>query len=301
MAWYQIKERGTMFGYWFVYYLRRILGYRVTLFFCRFIVLYYFLFATTFKKAVKTFLIKATGGYSLAQLHETFLNFSVAIIDRLYFLHGYGHKFTPIIHNSDVVDAIIQRGSGAILLGSHIGPMEASRLIAESKGYSVSALIYSAISPRLFYFMKRIAPDIEQSFIQVKPDSIDYILEVKQRIDDGGFVGILGDRPWQTGKIAEAEFLGEKTLFPMGAYEMALSIGCPIVMTFALKTGFRQYDIFFELLTAGEHVPRSTRAVAADRLMKGYVARLEHYARTAPTQWYNFYDYWDTSRQIETR
>jgi predicted LPLAT superfamily acyltransferase len=27
--------------------------------------------------------------------------------------------------------------------------------------------------------------------------------------------------------------------------------------------------------------------------MRSYVARLEHYARGAPYNWFNFYDFWD--------
>ncbi len=294
MAWYQIKERGSMFGYWFIYYLRLIMGYRVTIIFLHFIVLYYFLFAVKFKRAVRTFLNRATGQCRTRQIYQTFYNFAVSIIDRMFFLHGEAHTFSSRIHNIEIVDELVNKKQGAFLLGSHFGPMEAARLYAENRGYTVSALIYTAISPRLFHFLKKVNPDFENSLIQVQPNSIDYILDVKNRLDDGGFVAILGDRPWRSGKVTPVDFLGQKASFPVGAYEMALSLGCPIILTFVIKTGFKQYDIFFEKLSDGEYVPRKFREEKIKKLVACYVKRLEYYAKSAPTQWYNFYDYWET-------
>jgi predicted LPLAT superfamily acyltransferase len=39
-------------------------------------------------------------------------------------------------------------------------------------------------------------------------------------------------------------------------------------------------------------IPRRARAAALDALIASYAARLEHYARLAPMNWFNFYDFW---------
>jgi predicted LPLAT superfamily acyltransferase len=38
--------------------------------------------------------------------------------------------------------------------------------------------------------------------------------------------------------------------------------------------------------------PAGGRAEEIDKMMRRYVARLEHYCRLAPYNWFNFYDFW---------
>jgi len=51
-----------------------------------------------------------------------------------------------------------------------------------------------------------------------------------------------------------------------------------------------------EALSPGESVPREQRDAAVQVALARYVARLEHYARRAPYNWFNFYDFWQAGR-----
>jgi predicted LPLAT superfamily acyltransferase len=39
-------------------------------------------------------------------------------------------------------------------------------------------------------------------------------------------------------------------------------------------------------------LPRGARPQALAELAAAYAARLEHHARRAPLEWFNFYDFW---------
>jgi len=295
MAWYHIRERGSIWGIWSVHLMSIVFGYTFTRLFCHFIVGYFFIFSRSSRRHVREFLIRATGQAAYRDIYMTYYRFAESILDRMVILQGKTVGLTCHVHNKELMERLAEAGQGAILLGSHIGPMEASRIDAERRGFKVSVLIYSDISPKLYKLFRKIAPGFENTMIQIKSGSVDYIFEVKQKLDAGQFVAVLGDRVWQTGKASWNDFLGQPAAFPTGPYEMALALGCPILTTFVMKSSKYRYDVYIEELTPGIFAPRAERAVLIEDLQKSYVEKLERFARKTPTQWYNFFDFWERS------
>jgi len=66
----------------------------------------------------------------------------------------------------------------------------------------------------------------------------------------------------------------------------------PVVMMVGLYRGGNRYDVHFERLADMSGVERADRERAIEDALRRYVARLEHYCRLAPYNWFNFYDYW---------
>jgi predicted LPLAT superfamily acyltransferase len=67
----------------------------------------------------------------------------------------------------------------------------------------------------------------------------------------------------------------------------------PIVLFFGLYEGGNRYRICLEVLAERPAAARDEHAAAAVLWTQRYVGRLEHYARAAPYNWFNFYDFWD--------
>jgi predicted LPLAT superfamily acyltransferase len=59
-----------------------------------------------------------------------------------------------------------------------------------------------------------------------------------------------------------------------------------------LYRGGNRYDIYFEELADTRHTERAQRDRALAHAVRSYVARLEHYCRIAPYNWFNFHDVW---------
>ncbi len=292
MAWYKLPERGSVSGLKFFFLICRLLGYTWSRFFCHFVVLYFFIAGREPRRHVKTFLIRATGRSRLIDQYLCFYRFAESILDRVFILARMPHKLFCHVPDSEVMDRYASANRGAFMLGSHLGPMEASRLHAEGRGYKISVLIYSAISPKLYSLLREISRTFEDSMIQVDSHSIDFILEVKHRLDLGHFIAVLGDRAWARGKTRIVPFLGAPAAFPLGPFELAVAANAPILLTFVLKSSKNQYDVYLEELTPGRFIPRTERQAHLESLQDRFIERLEYYVKLAPTQWYNFYDFW---------
>ena len=88
-------------------------------------------------------------------------------------------------------------------------------------------------------------------------------------------------------------FLGDPARFPLGPFRLAAMLDRPIVLMFGLYCGGNRYDIHFERLAAAPAEGPAGRNALTEGSVRSYVARLEHYCRLAPYNWFNFYDYWD--------
>ena len=58
--------------------------------------------------------------------------------------------------------------------------------------------------------------------IDIGQPSVDFMLQIKDRLQRGELVAILADRPGPDGRVAEVDFLGKKARFPTGPYAIAL-------------------------------------------------------------------------------
>jgi predicted LPLAT superfamily acyltransferase len=65
------------------------------------------------------------------------------------------------------------------------------------------------------------------------------------------------------------------------------------MLCLGLYEGGNRYRLVFEPLADTGAIERAEREAALDALLTNYVARLEHYARRWPGNWFNFYDFWD--------
>jgi predicted LPLAT superfamily acyltransferase len=59
-----------------------------------------------------------------------------------------------------------------------------------------------------------------------------------------------------------------------------------------LYCGGNQYRIVFEQFADFSQVAPAEREAAIDAAIDRYAARLEHYCRAAPFNWFNFFDFW---------
>jgi predicted LPLAT superfamily acyltransferase len=80
---------------------------------------------------------------------------------------------------------------------------------------------------------------------------------------------------------------------PAGPILLGATMHCPVVLFFGLYRGGNRYDIYFEHFADEIALNREHRAEEIQLWMQRYVARLEHYARLAPYNWFNFYSFWD--------
>lgn len=293
-AWYLMRESGSRLGLRFFLWLLKAFGYRTALVAAYVVSFYFIVVASGVRRRCMEFHQRALGHCSWFMAYRTLVNFSVTILDRAFIQMGHASHFAFTIHGEDIIQRLKEsRDKGAIILGSHLGSVEAGSRLSKRLGISVGMLMFEQRSSMLYKELERLNPDLKRSIIEMKTDSIGYILEVRERYQKGGFIGILGDRTWMTGSTLRTPFLGVEKAFPLGAYQIASVLKSPIVFMVIVKQGTGDYHCYVEQLATEEESEGKTRARFSEEVLKRYVSRLEEYCRRFPTHWFNFYDFWN--------
>jgi predicted LPLAT superfamily acyltransferase len=218
--------------------------------------------------------------------------FAATILDRIYLLKGEFEHFDVTIHGKEVLHRQIESDKGAILLGSHLGSFEVSRAIGVAqRNFSLKVLMDIAHNQNISRFLDALNPKIADTVIV--PDRPDTLLRVKESLDAGCFIGMLGDRVSGGDKTTQCQFLGAPATLPAGPILLAAMMHCPVILFFGLYHGANRYEIYFEDFAREVILNRDRRSEDIRHWTQRYVERLEHYTRLAPYNWFNFYPFWD--------
>jgi predicted LPLAT superfamily acyltransferase len=270
----------------------RLFGHTSTRLLLAPITFYYALVAGDVRRNLREFHRRVGGDGSFWAVWRSLFNFAESIMDRFFVLAGRADLFRLTVHNRDLALRRQAEGRGAIVVGGHLGIIEIARAFPQCGDIVVNVLIYNAISPMLYRELRRVSPDVERGMIFAEPESVGYILDVRERIASGEFVAVLADRVWVRGQAVRLPFLGADAEFPTGPFLLARSLKCPLLLMFLVKEGRRDYHMYIEELASAEDVSVGDRHQAVDRLARRFVERLEAFVRAHPFQWYNFHPFW---------
>ena len=263
---------------------------------------YFFLVKGAQRRAARAFLDRALARPATwLDVWRNFWTFSHVVLDRVYLLgqEGRGIELNPV--TPEALAEPVDRGQGCLLLGSHLGSFEASRAIKSARPHvSLRLVMDRQQSPAAPAFLEALNPDMARQVLDVgagpgterrreRPGAGLVLLDALRA---GDLVALLADRPRPGEKTAAVEFFGQPARLPTAPFELALVTQAPLVLFWGLHEGKGRYRIVFERLEPPERVPRGQRAAAVQACMQRYAERLEHHARAAPYNWFNFYDFW---------
>ena len=286
-VWLEHKERGSSPLMRFVAWLSLTVGRRAGRALLYPICCYFVLSSPKARNASRRYLNRVLrGGASLKDVFRHYHAFSATILDRVFFLTGKFGQYRISLIGEEAVARSLAAKRGCILLGAHIGSFEVVRSLGiEREKLPLKILMYRDNSRRINAIVDMLNPEVTKSIIYLgKPQSM---LAVKEWLDLGGMIGILGDRITHGDKTVSAPFLGEVAHWPIGPYVLAQRLKAPIVLFVGLYRGANRYEIHFEEFAAPER-PENVTSLA-----QRYARRLEHYCRVAPLNWFNFYDFWN--------
>jgi predicted LPLAT superfamily acyltransferase len=291
--WTTLPERGTPASLrviaWIAVHIgrsaARLLLYPVTL---------YFVITAHAARRVSYEYLKHVRGGSARWWHvfRHFYCFAATILDRVYLLRGEFDRFDVTVHGKQIVQRQLESGKGSILLGSHLGSFEVLRALGVmQRKFPLKVLMDTAHNQNITRFFDALNPKIAGTVIA--PDQPDSLIKVKESLDAGYFVGMLGDRVSGGDKTTQCHFLGVPATFPAGPIILAAMMRCPVILFFGLYRGGNRYEIYFEHFADVIVLDRHRRAEETQLWMQRYAERLEYYARLAPYNWFNFYPFWD--------
>src|SRR5213082_1798072 len=204
--------------------------------------------------------------------------FAATILDRVYLLRGEFERFRVTVHGKEILHRQIESGKGSVLLGSHLGSFEMLRALGVmQRSVPLKVLMDAEHNQNITRFFDALNPAIAGTVIA--PDRPDTLIRVRESMDAGYFVGILGDRVFGADKSTQCQFLGASATFPAGPVMLAALMHCPVVLFFGLYRGRNHYEIYFEHFADEIRLDREHRAGEIQSWMQRYVARLEYYTR----------------------
>jgi predicted LPLAT superfamily acyltransferase len=256
------------------------------------ITLYFLLTAGTQRRASREFLGLALGRpATLLDQARHFHSFASTILDRVYLLTNRFDCFDLKIFNHSLIAEQLAQQQGCVLIGSHLGSFEVLRTTALKKhSLPVKILMYPEHNQMLMRILAELNPSIQENIIPLgQPDTL---IRARDSVEQGSIIGLLGDRIADSSKTVTCQFMGRPTLFSQGPILLAALLKTPVFLFFGLYLGGNRYEIHIEHFADQITLNRGMRERDIQAWTQRYAERLEHYARMAPFNWFNFYDYW---------
>ena len=218
--------------------------------------------------------------------------FASCVLDRVFLLRKRSVLFDIRLHGEQVIDDLLAKDCGCILLGAHMGSFEALRAAGKGKAkLRIKMAMFEENARKTKAIFDTIDPELAKDVISL--GTVGSFLSIQDSLEEGNFIGVLADRSLSGERRVPLPFLGAPAYFSVDAFRMIAILQKPVVLMIGLYRGGNRYDLHFETLVAPGELPRRASPEDLDKVMRSYLARLEHYCRVAPYNWFNFFDIWN--------
>ena len=253
---------------------------------------YFLLFAPASRRASSNYLRRALGRPAgWRDLYRHFFTFAATIHDRVYLVNRRFDLFDFEVHGEDTLRRLLDDGKGLFLMGAHLGSFEVIRALGwKDSDVRIAMVMHEGNAQKINAMLAAINPEAVQDIIGL--GHIDSMLKVRERLDEGGVVGMLVDRTPGNDTLYPAQILGAEASLPGGPFRMAALLRRPVVFMTGLYLGGNRYAIHFDTLADFSAVAHGQRDAALQAAIARYAALLDQYCRKAPYNWFNFFDFW---------
>jgi predicted LPLAT superfamily acyltransferase len=291
-AWAHTPERSNMLMLRVMAWISLRLGRRAGRTVLHLIASYFLLFAPASRRASGNYLGRALGRPPRwRDLYQHFYTFAATIHDRIYLVNRRFDMFDFEVHGEDTLRRLLAGGKGLFLMGAHLGSFEVIRAIGRKHtDLRLAMVMHEDNARKINAMLAAINREAVQDIIGL--GYIDSMLKVRERLDEGGVVGVLADRTTGNDTLCPVQILGATANLPIGPFRMAALLRRPVVFMTGLYLGGNRYAIHFDPLVDFSTVARGQRDAALEAAITRYAALLDQYCREAPYNWFNFFDFW---------
>lgn len=292
--WLERPEAGSVFGYRLISTFARLCGRSAARLVLFPITAFFLLRRGPERRASRDYLQRALGRKpTLQDVAKQFHYFASVILDRLFLLSESFKRFDVQVHGLDALRAQWAKKQGVLVFGSHLGSFDALRVLSQyRKDVKVRVVLDTEHNAAITSYLNAFNPELARSIINARQDGAVTALAIKEALDEGALVTLLIDRARPGNQVSNVNFLGESAPFPTGPWQIAAALKVPVVLCFGLYCGGNRYELHFEAFADSVRVERADREASLNAIIQRYADRLAHYTRSAPYNWFNFYDFW---------
>ena len=223
---------------------------------------------------------------SFINVYVNHYTFGQIILDRFAFYAG--KRFNINIIGNENYENLINEENGFIMLSSHIGNYELAGYHLKATKKNIYALIFGGETETVMKNRSKMFDGHNINMIPVKSD-MSHLFEINNALRDGNIVSMPGDRIFGSAKYVDLMFLGKNAKFPLGPFAIAAQRDVPIISIFVMKEATYNYTIYVnEINSSGNN-----RKEKVESMSKQFVNDLEGIVLKYPTQWFNYYNFWE--------
>lgn len=258
------------------------------------ITLYYLIRRGPERRASRAYLTRVKGRKAtLWEVASHIHSFAATILDRVFLLSERFKRFDIRTPGLEELRAALNQQHGVLIFGSHLGSFDALRVFSQFRADTQFRVVIDLEqNPTITAILNTLNPTLAASIINARQEGTLTALAIKEALDEKALVTLLVDRARPGNQVKEVDFLGAPAPFPTAPWMLASALKVPVVLCFGLYRGGNRYDLHFELFADRLVIDRARRETALQEIIQRYADRLAHHARSAPYNWFNFYDFW---------
>jgi predicted LPLAT superfamily acyltransferase len=300
IAWRDRPEGGNAAALKLIVWIAQHLGRTVTHLILVPVAFYFYVFRRNERRFSRQFLSRIyQAPVSSWQVFLHFLTFSRVVADRIFFLTGYSEKIPIDVHGAEQLRKLVDKGKGGIILASHIGSFEAARVLGRDLGGVVIRIVLNrGVNKKFVQQLEALSSEFAESIIESEQGAAGLGLKISESLMHGEWVGFLADRYKPGDRTVVCDFLGDQARFPAGPLIIASVFKVPVICIFPLYIRGR-YEVYCEIISDEFNLPRESRNQGLQDGVQVFADRVSEYARKAPYNWFNFYDFWQDTKETE--
>ena len=212
--------------------------------------------------------------------------FGQALIDRTIVAAGIKNDFTFEFDGEHTLKEVYKKGRGALLISAHIGNFEIASHFYKNLGEDLKVHLVMADeeTSAIKEFFDSRSKTKPPSIIHIKND-FSHIFKISAAINNNEWVCMTGDRYYEGNKTMEAQLLDKTAQFPSGPFIMAAKMDVPVLFVYAMKDSRTHYHLYAREIDGAINSP--------EQILEAYTANVNSMLKKYPTQWFNFFKFWE--------
>lgn len=227
---------------------------------------------------------------------NTYVNhclFGQVVVDK--FSMYAGKRFKVTVDGYEYYKQLAKEKDGFVQLSSHVGNYEIAGYTLKADNKRFNALVFFGEKASVMRNRTKLFSDTNINMIAIRPD-MGHLFEIDEALNKGETVSMPADRVFGSQKKITMKFLNGNADFPYGPFVVASMRKLNVITVHVVKTSWNSYKI---IVTPLAYNKDANRRAQVDELSKLYVQELERIVNLYPTQWYNYFDFWNSTQPSE--
>ena len=201
-----------------------------------------------------------------------------------------GRRFHLDVDGQELFDRLKDSPEGFVQVRSHVGNPELAGYQLRVEGKRMHVLVFPGETQTVMQQREAVFSRMNITMVPVSTD-LSHLFALNSALLDGDIVNMPGDRLFGSTKSFTCTFFGAPARFPAGPFLLAAQREVPMLALFVLKSGVRRYRVFVRAVGDASVTDGPARQ-RAEAMAQDFAGQLESVVRVYPTQWFNFYDFW---------